>query len=151
MKQVRESAALKSIRIYGIFKDGERVAEVQVHYSNSGTVRVDIWQYDGSGLVYQGKAGGYGYDKFTAAIAGAEICGVKIYDHSVGVSDWGHSEPDKTKHPELWPILESQDKEAAKKIGASFANWKDGRYESLYYVSGLDRLQNFGYKIYQFG
>lgn len=93
MKQVRETAAFKSISAYYIYnpKTGQR-AQVEAHWSNSGVCRVDVWQFDGSGLIHQGRAGGYGYDKFTAALRGAKIFGIEIYDHCEKKRDDGQYE-----------------------------------------------------------
>lgn len=84
-KQVRETAAGQSISAYVILnRKGEHVATVQVHHANSGRVSVDVWNTgasrDGHGL-QQGAAGGYGYDKFTAALSGLTIDGHAMSDH----------------------------------------------------------------------
>ena len=114
---------------------------------------VDVW---GIGeMIHQGKAGGYGYDKFTSALSGAVIDGHTIYNHSVG-----NYNKDNPQYPDLNQLMQrygrnsnKQDeaywRNEADKIGASFTNYHDGKYTSLYYVSGLDRLRSFGYKIIQ--
>lgn len=84
-KQVRETEAGKSISAHVILnRKGAHVATVQVHYSNSGVVAVDVWNtavsYQGYGL-QQGRAGGFGYDKFTAALSGLTIDGHAMSDH----------------------------------------------------------------------
>ena len=51
----------------------------------AGTLRVAVtdWGHDGNGnpAHYIGKAGGYGYDKLTAALAGATVAGIELGDH----------------------------------------------------------------------
>jgi hypothetical protein len=97
-KYVRDTAAGKSISAYVILRDGIEVATVNVHYGNS-RVLVNIFQSDQaakacaaalnekshvapSKYVFQkGAAGGYGYDKYTAAISGCIIDGHKITNH----------------------------------------------------------------------
>lgn len=80
MKQVRETNAAKSISAYVILdKRNRHVATVQVHYGNS-TVSVDVWHNDATPL-QQGRAGGYGYDKFAAALSGLTIDGHAMTDH----------------------------------------------------------------------
>ena len=78
-KQVRETKAGKLISAYLILKNGEEIATVHSYYGD--TLLLDVYE-SGKGLVYQGRAGGCGYDKFTAALAGAEIDGHKLTDHS---------------------------------------------------------------------
>lgn len=130
MKQVRKTQAGKAISCYVVLKDGKIVATVHSHYSKSGLCTVDVWE---KSLVHQGRAGGYGYDKFTAALSGAVICGVKIYDHCVPVP------------------LGSEDMKAiathgkAKAIGAQWANLD----ADLFYASGLERLRMFGFTVEQ--
>ena len=81
MKQVRESKAAQSLKVVAILKDGKPFAKIQAHFSNSGVVTADVWaEYfsdcEKAGLdrmlVHQGKAGGYGYDKFGACLEGNE-------------------------------------------------------------------------------
>lgn len=51
----------------------------------AGTLRVAVtdWGVQGTGnpAHYVGKAGGYGYDKRTAALAGATVAGIQLGDH----------------------------------------------------------------------
>ena len=81
MKQVRESKAAQSLKVVAILKDGKPFAKIQAHFSNSGIVTVDVWaecweDCEKAGLdrmlVHQGKASGYGYDKFGASLEGSE-------------------------------------------------------------------------------
>lgn len=64
-----------------------RMARVTCIYPVDGagrlTVLVSDWGVDGDGECYHyiGHAGGWGYDKFTAATEGATIGGVKLCDH----------------------------------------------------------------------
>lgn len=153
-KQVRETTFGKGISAWVILRnDGRHVATVQAAFLDSGNVLVDVW--GPHSLEHQGKAGGYGYDKFTSALAGAKIDGHEIFDHSVG--QYKHDEDISPRFPELNSMLarynrnpkgkDWQDK--AKEIGASFSNWQDGKYLSLYYISGLERLTALGYKVIQ--
>lgn len=81
-KLVAETAAGRSIRALVILNEkGEEVAKVHAHYSNSGRVTVDVFNFPGAYL-QQGVATGHGYDKFTAAIRGLVIDGHEILDHS---------------------------------------------------------------------
>lgn len=79
-KYVRETAAGKSVAAWVILnKKGKCVATIQAHYGNNRTL-VNVFT-DGEGLIHSASASGYGYDKFTAALSGAVIDGVKITDH----------------------------------------------------------------------
>lgn len=144
MKNVNQSKQSDSISAYVILnKKGKHVATVQALYGNSGGVQVDVWgEYK---LVHQVKVGGYGYDKFTAALAGAVIDGIKIYDHCGGY------EPEekalKDKAVKLYAIDADKGKRFATKHGMRFANWVDGKPTSAYFDSGLDRLRSFGYQV----
>lgn len=151
-KQVRETSIGKSVSAWVILRNnGRHVGTVQAAFLDSGSVMVDVW--GPHELVHQGKAGGYGYDKFTGALSGAKIDGITIYDHSVG-----NYRPDEPKYMDLHKLMllySHADKhdpkwdERAKAIGARWANYKDGKFTSLYYISGLDRLTEMGYKVIQ--
>lgn len=144
MKQVRETKAAGQISAYVIISPkGEHVATVQAHFTDSGMCRVDVWGKHS--LDYQGKAGGYGYDKFTAALAGAKIDGWQIFDHC-GQDDQSKrilGESTVTGHDDQF--IQSE----IKALGMQFANYSDGHYKSLYYISGLDRLRAIGYNVIQ--
>lgn len=79
---VRDTKAGRSIAAYVVLKEGKEIATVQFHYGDSGTVRVDVWLP--FSLEFQGKAGGYGYDKASAAISGCKIEGYEIVDSGKG-------------------------------------------------------------------
>ena len=95
-KQVRETAAGKSLRVYVIMRGARQIATIHVHWSNGGTCTADLWHHDAKarertnkalGLPeshygpQQGRAGGYGYDKETAALRGMVIDGIALSDH----------------------------------------------------------------------
>jgi len=81
VKLVRESAAGKSIYAWIVTnRRGECLAKVQAHFAPSGGVSVDVFD-SGSGVVQHGRAGGYGYDKLTAALSGLVVAGHTLADH----------------------------------------------------------------------
>ncbi len=82
MKQVRKMKAGRSIEVYIILcPRGSHVATVQAHYSDAGVVRVDTFDFcDTTQPVYNGVAGGGGYDKFASALSGAIIDGHTMKD-----------------------------------------------------------------------
>lgn len=93
---VRETAAGKSISAWVILKAGKEVATVQAHYGSGGAVTVNIFQCGSAAnrseaasglkaLYFQAAtAGGYGYDKLTAALSGLWIDGHQLTDHCGG-------------------------------------------------------------------
>lgn len=108
--------------------------------------------FDAFGL-QQGRAGGGGYDKFAAALAGAIIDGHTIADHCGQVP-----EDEKARARLLAAQLKAGARTAeerkawnakADRIGAHFCNWDDTRqaFGSLHFVQGLQRLEAFGYQI----
>lgn len=181
MKYVRETAAGKSISAWVILKGGKKVATVQAHYGNSGSVLVNIWQSDSAQIrseaaalkagkldrtdhhgrmhVQVATAGGYGYDKMTAALSGLWIDGHEMTDHC--------SRKGAPKKPprglQRWP------RESKPPRGYEFANYQsrfitfgfnpekheregfegnDG-YESCYRLPGLKYLEALGYTVIQ--
>lgn len=115
--------------------------------------------YQACGL-QQGNAGGGGYDKFAAAIARTVIDGHTIADHCGSVP-----EAEKARAALLRQYCKAHDGEhataqthdrkywdkRAARIGASFANYdgEKGRFASLHFTSGLDRLTALGYTVIQ--
>lgn len=188
MKQVRETSAGKSISVYVILnKKGEEVATVQAHYANGGRVTVNVWQtslaldncckrpdlwsqlpagqdYKSAACELWGfqesHAGGYGYDKFTAALAGLIIDGHTLANHCGQVPEAEKARAailkayEKECRANGGNAVESRTKywrERAAKIGAHWANWGFGdsgrRYSSLHFIAGLHRLECLGYRV----
>ena len=106
----------------------------------------------------QSRAGGYGYDKFAAALAGLVIDGHTMANHCGSVPE------DEKKRAALMrayaravesgqPGNEKAWREKAARIGCRFTNWAScgvgERYGSLHFESGLGRLDAFGYRVIQ--
>lgn len=116
----------------------------------------------------RGRAGGYGYDKATAALAGMLIDGHSLANHCGSVPEdekrrarlfreYCNDHDSADRMPRGRDYWEAR----AKRIGCRFANWCDagrtdrgndappvrGRYTSLYFQSGLDRLSDLGYNV----
>lgn len=99
----------------------------------------------------QSSASGYGYDKFAAALAGLIIDGHTLANHCGQVPEAEkaraallkrYAKADNIGDGRAWD-------EKAKRIGARFANWRDGRYQSLHFETGLRRLETLGYQVIQ--
>jgi hypothetical protein len=153
-KYVSETKAGKSISAWIILnRRNQHVATVRAHYSDGGTSFVNVFNHVASKsaetLPFQsGSAGGYGYDKLTAALRGLEIDGHKLTNHC--------EVNRKLKDGQLYP----RDAKAPK--GFHFANWvssvwkgedkkelpKDKQgYSDCYRESGLKYLEAIGYKV----
>lgn len=154
MKQVQDTKAGKSISAWIILdKKGHLIGRVHAHYSDGGTCTVDVWEYNEKGLLHQGKADGYGYDKLTAALRGCVFAGIVLHDHC-GQDDASNALLSqyreairKVNNQEDMNAITEKFRAKCKKIGADFYNYREGMYHSIYYKSGLDRLESFGYKV----
>lgn len=122
--------------------------------------------YDLFGM-QQGSAGGYGYDKFTAALSRLWIDGHQLADnsgrgpaterllaqykracakHQVRTPTEGQGVAVAYAFPEGF---DKAWREKAAKMGAHFANYQGGRWTSLYLEAGLKRLETLGYRVIQ--
>lgn len=142
-----------------------KMAEAPDYYS-SASEREEWAAHELYGL-QQGKAGGYGYDKFAAALSGLIIDGHTMANHCGSVPEcektrasllkryWAdmHASPEHVKSEHYKTALAKQKEwdEKARKIGASFANWRTetNSYGSLHFQTGLERLEMLGYRIIQ--
>lgn len=171
-KYVSETAAAKSLRVVVIMKGSRHVATIRAHFGNS-RVLVNVFQdskaqlasaktrktdtesraaHDAYGFQYA-SATGYGYDKYSAALAGLIIDGHEMTDHCQG----------KIKPPRGLKLFPREFK-APK--GYSLANWNQRRvqnddgtwryegeegYSDCYRKTGTDFLRDIGYTILQVG
>lgn len=127
-----------------VIKNGEVRAIVQFLYTKAGMVYCQVIDKINGGLIHEGKAGGYGYDKASAALAGAIIDGVKIYDHcSLPTENDKQIMRGLVEMHKRWGYELARDEAA--KHGARMANGG----ENAYYEVGLDRLRVMGYKVIQ--
>jgi len=150
MKYVRETAAGKSISATVILRGARHVATIQVHYANTGGVRVDVWNVDEKArercaaamrklgidrspddfMHQQGYASGYGYDKYAAALALLWIDGIRMVDHCGRdrktdrlLARYHRDVAATSGGPCCQKIAKAYEAKAAK-IGAHFANWE---------------------------
>ena len=133
------------------------LAEKAPDYYKSQVEREDWAARDMFGL-QQSSAGGYGYDKFAAALAGLIIDGHTMANHC------GQVPEDEKKRAALMRAYvkafdsgqsgsDKQWREKAARIGCHFTNWGacgiGERWGSLYFAHGLGRLECFGYRVIQ--
>ncbi len=81
MTKVRDTKAGQQISAWLIMKRGKLIAKVHSSYSNSGSCQVDVWGWSDSTPNVSGRAGGYGYDKFAAALSDLTIDGHVMSNH----------------------------------------------------------------------
>lgn len=173
-KFVRETAAGKSIAAWVIMKGSRKVATVQAHYGNT-RVLVNIWQSDLAYLACARKAGidvstdshaahdafafqhasagGYGYDKLSAALSGLMIDGHYLSDHCSR-----NGAPKPPKGAQRFP------RDFKAPAGYSLANWESYTWENgervelpddkkgyrdCYREAGLKYLEMRGYRVIQ--
>lgn len=137
MKRVDETKAGKSISAFVIISpDNKLIGKVQAHYSDTGRVTVNLWNW-GEGEVYQeGSAGGYGYDKFTAAIRGMIVDGHELTNHC----QVSLPKPEGLDH---FP------RDFKAPPGYDLANWREDGYNDCYKRAGLEYLTQLGYSVIQ--
>lgn len=168
MKQVREIADCSAYVVLN--RKGEDVAHVQFRFADS--VQCDVWARKPGekflSLVHQRKAGGYGYDKSAAALAGAVIEGFRMANHCGSAED-SHEKAKarfmaRYRRAAISGLTNEQTnqwREKARKRGCSFSNWfrqewmpetSDGKgyaFGDLYTLSGLERLSATGFRVIQ--
>jgi len=134
-KYVSQTAAGKSIKARLIMKGTREVATVLTHYGNGGSVLVNVFQrkeaaqrsiearakagnpfkpqeWESEGRFQWARAGGYGYDKETAALRGMNIDGQDLTDHC-----------DRTKAPKPPKGRRTYPCDAKAPKGYQFANY----------------------------
>ena len=156
MKYVSETKAGKSVSAWIILKRHRHIATVQASFSDGGTCLVNVFNYGDKNKsaalnCQSGRAGGYGYDKLTAALSGLEIDGHKLTNHCEG-----RKEPPKEtgvfpkdfKAPAGWHMANwtSQKWEGDNRV--DLPDDKQG-YSSCYRESGLKYLSAIGYTVIQ--
>lgn len=161
MKQIREASDCTARIVLN--KKGEHVATVQFRYGSGGGVQCDVWsKKDGYlQLTHQKKAGGWGYDKAAAALAGSEIEGFKMADHCGHVEAAGEKKREallksykrRVKAGEMSREDHAIFEKKAARIGCRFANWNTpglglpNSWASLHNESGLGRLEMLGFRV----
>lgn len=155
-KYVHDTAAGRSIEAWVILRDGNHIATVRAAYSNSGRVLVNIYHVGGGTEFQHGSAGGYGYDKLTAALRGLTVDGHTLTDHCAenlpppeGHKVWpkGSTPPQGYEFANYHPEFLTFGFDPEKHPNPHFCG-EEG-YSSCYRISGLKYLEAFGYEIIQ--
>lgn len=76
----QHAAAFRNVSAYAILKDGEKVATIALKFPADGAGRLYAYVHWLGIEMVRGFAGGYGYDKRSAAVASA--CQKAIADHA---------------------------------------------------------------------
>lgn len=163
MKQIREASDTAAKIVLN--KRGEHVATIQWRYGSGGGVQCDVWSRKTGetwlSLNHQKKAGGYGYDKAAAALAGAFIEGYKMADHCGYVEESGEKKREallkaykrRVKAGEMSREDHAAFEKKAARIGCRFANWNTPAvglphsWGSLHNENGLGRLEMLGFRV----
>lgn len=149
---VSETSAGQSASAFVILKGKRHVANVTAAYGKGGRVLVNVFNYGSENKsaplnMQHGSAGGYGYDKFTAALSGLEIDGHKLSNHCDGRKEppKGGVWPKGSKAPKGWHFanFSTRDRDG-NDLPAELHGW-----ESCYRESGLDYLKARGYRVIQ--
>lgn len=138
-----------------------RESEAKRDWEKNSDRHTDFAAYDLFGM-QQSSASGYGYDKFAAALSGLWIDGQQMADHCGTVANaekarkalfaqyckFHDYSSEATRAAEKGWDRKHWDKRA-QTIGASFANYstEQGRFTSLHFTAGLDRLIALGYTV----
>jgi hypothetical protein len=128
-------------------------ATVKFAFPKDGAGRLSVFIEDGINnsefKFSMGTAGGYGYDKKTAALRGLLIDGIEFTDHC------GVLESDKAMCKRILKAAQGISCEAAKALlkgkarAYHFSNWTSEGPASIYRKPGLEVLEAFGYSIIQ--
>lgn len=165
-KYVSETKAARSLSAWVILnKKGEYVAKVQAHFADSGNVLVNIFQTDkaqercwkarkmdmtkargDASLHFQAAtAGGYGYDKLTAALSGLVIDGHELTNHCSTLG--------APKRPSTGVYSKISEPPKGYRYANSVPNdredWTKGLrgYSDCFREAGLDYLSAVGYRV----
>ena len=141
-KLVREASNVQAFIVLN--KKKLHVATVQIH-TTASTARVDIWHMVGEQPLQQGKASGYGFDKKAQALGGLMVDGITIYGDCVTDNKTKAFLKRFVKARGLPKFSLAHWEALAEKRGMRFANI----YGSVFYISGLERLEAFGYTVIQ--
>lgn len=135
-------------------------ARILSAYPKDGAGRLTVYIVDGFGDTFQtqkGTAGGYGYDKKTAALSSMTIDGHSLTDHC------GQDDTSKRLLKAYGKACMGEDKvkidaivKRAAKVGYSFSNWASeggykpnawNGYQSCYRLPGLEYIEALGYRV----
>lgn len=160
-REIEEHAAFARVGVIVITHPRKKGhARVLTAYPKDGAGRLTVYIVDGFGDHYttqKGTAGGYGYDKKTAALSGLTVDGHEITDHC------GQDATSARLLKAYGRAMLAGDEvkaqavvDRARKAGYQFANWTGGcgykpnawaGYQSCYKLSGLDYLRALGYNV----
>lgn len=160
--EIEDNAAFSrvGVKLVTHLKKPGSYAKILVAYPKDGAGRLTVYIVDGFGdhfTTQKSTAGGYGYDKLTAALSNMTIDGHSLSDHC------GQDEHSKRLLKAYGKAMKAGDSakgqaviEKAKKAGYSFSNWtSEGGFkpndwegfQSCYRLPGLDYLRAIGYHV----
>jgi hypothetical protein len=134
MQRISHKSDVGRLSIYHIMKGKKKVGEVQTYYTSSfNTCQVDFYNNDQELIFSEKKTSGNGCNwspKVCSVLHGFNFQGVQFYDNCVPCEKWKGAQKRPPK-------------------GTSLTNWDSNKqaYTSCYYISGLKRLESFGFKV----
>lgn len=130
-KKICDTKAAQSLSAKVVLKDGRYICKILAYHTDMRTT-VEVW---GPDVEYRGFAGGWGYDRFTAALHKCVIDGHELCDHS----------SERLPLPECGYFA----RDFVPPKGYRLANWRTdvNGWNDCYKSSGLDYLYELGYQI----
>lgn len=177
-KSVFDTKAAQDLSAWVVLKGKKQVGRIIAHYGRS-RVTVEVHDYSGKSenTVQRDFASGYGYDKFTSALSGMTLDGVKFTNHcgeqikktSRNSVKGNVMQGDYMRETRLFP------RDYKPRKGYSLANWASGEkrvanhnedgsfshwtteecenaiegYSNCYRRAGIDILRDLGYTVIQ--
>jgi hypothetical protein len=149
-RKMEEHAAFKRCASFTIThpRKPEGYAIINVAYPADGAGRlsvfvIDAFSKDNTRTCTMGTAGGYGYDKITAALRGLSVDGIEFTDHC------GQDASSARLLKRARAGTPTADLLKGKNRAYEFANWTAEGPGSCFRKPGLDVLRALGYRVIQ--
>lgn len=145
VKCVKDLGCAQALSMYLVVdKYGVEVATLHVHHSvgvKGYVKRVDVYQPTQDGFAqYKGR-------DLNAALHGAEIGGISVYDYHTGDH---HTQALLVEHQEANATKRAYLEKHALTVGMEFTlSDGHGGFENCYYIPGLSRLHSFGLRVHK--
>ena len=159
-REIEDNAAFSRVGVKLVMhpKKPGKYAKILTAYPKDGAGRLTVYIVDGFAdrlTTQKGTAGGYGYDKFVAALSSMTIDGHSLTDHA-GQDEISKKLLKAYGKARLAGAAGDKVYQKARKLGYSFTNWSQAGgyqpnkwegYQSCYREPGLDYLKALGYQV----
>lgn len=155
-REIEDCAAFSRVRAMLVThpKKPGKYAKILCAYPKDGAGRLTVYIVDGFGdrfTTQKGTAGGYGYDKLTAALSSMTVDGKSLSDHCGQDAQSEKFLKAYSKAVKFGCEARKKVENKATKAGYTFANWGSGEvydgWQSCYRLPGLDYLRALGYQV----